>query len=178
MSSAGVWLTGCALWLTGCASGIRTTPVEVPPALRVPAGETLTLQLHGTGVQIYRCDASQSDPQRYEWVLVAPKAELRSSTGVLVGRHYAGPTWAGLDGSAVVGEVVARDPGPDAGAVPWLLLKAKSTSGGGTFGSVTHIQRIATRGGKGPAGQCAAAQEHATVGIPYQADYRFFSPGR
>jgi hypothetical protein len=149
----------------------------VPDALRVADGERLALQVHGTGVQIYRCDAAKTDPERFEWVLMAPEAELRSSAGVLVGRHYAGPTWEDTDGSTVVGEVVARDPGPDAGAIPWLLLRAKSTSGAGTFAGITHIQRLATVGGNSPAGGCAAAQSHTMLRVPYQADYRFYSPG-
>jgi len=162
--------------LTACGGGAPVKPPDVPESLRVAAGERMTLELRGTGVQIYSCDATKADPERFEWVLTAPEAELKSLTGALVGRHYAGPTWEGTDRSTVVGEVVARDAGPDAGAIPWLLLKAKSSSGAGVFGNVSHIQRIATSGGKAPAAGCTAAQAHTTLRVPYQADYRFYSP--
>lgn len=50
-----------------------------------------------------------------------------------IGKHYAGPTWEGKDGSKVVGEVNARDNGPDPNAIPWPLLSAKSKSGTGAY---------------------------------------------
>src|SRR5262249_60730287 len=50
-----------------------------------------------------------------------------------VGKHYAGPTWEGLDGGKVVGEVKTSMPAPVDKAVPWLLLDAKSHEGSGAF---------------------------------------------
>jgi len=48
--------------------------------------------------------------------------------GNKIAKHYAGTTWESNDGSKVVGEVKAKDNGPDPNAIPWLLLSAKSTS--------------------------------------------------
>jgi hypothetical protein len=59
------------------------------------------------------------------------------------------------------------------GAIPELLLQATNTRGDGVFGHVSFLQRLATRGGVAPAGPCA---ENQTVGVPYQADYRFYVP--
>ena len=50
-----------------------------------------------------------------------------------------------LDGSLVVGEVVQRS--AVQGAIPWLLLRARSTDGSGVFKNVKYIQRVDTVGG-------------------------------
>ena len=53
--------------------------------------------------------------------------------------HFAGPTWQASDGSKVVGELVAKDAGPDPNAIPWLLLAAKSTQGPGVLARTVSI---------------------------------------
>jgi hypothetical protein len=116
----------------------------------------VSLQSKATGVQIYVCGARRGDPSKYEWTLKAPEAEPHDSSGKRIGKHYAGPTWESNDGSKVVGEVKARDNGPDSNAIPWLLLTAKSTSGNGVFTRTNSIQRIDTIGGKAPSGGCDA----------------------
>jgi Protein of unknown function (DUF3455) len=169
-------LTGALLvWLlAGCAtSGAGTTPV-VPEALAVPATQVLSLETQATGVQIYACDASKDDPTRFEWVFKAPEAELFDRAGKRIGKHYAGPTWESIDGSKVVGEVRARDIGPDPNAVPWLLLNAKSTSGNGVFSQTQSIQRVHTAGGKAPADGCSQAQAGAERRVAYKATYYFY----
>jgi len=148
----------------------------VPDALRTSSNEVLSLQSRATGVQIYACKASSADPLKYEWVFVAPEAELRDPAGKRIGKHYGGPTWEADDGSKVVGEVVARDDGPDANAIPWLLLRAKANSGSGVLAGTTSIQRLDTAGGKAPAGACAAPQAGTEVRVPYTAAYYFFRP--
>src|SRR5512143_3698315 len=114
---------------------------EVPGVLKAPATQVLSLETQAAGVQIYECKASKDDPTRFEWVFKAPEAELFDSTGKKIGRHYAGPTWESNDGSKVVGEVRAKDNGPDPNAIPWLLLSAKSNSGSGIFSQTQSIQR-------------------------------------
>ncbi len=68
--------------------------------------------LHGSGVQIYQCLADPQNAKRFAWVFQSPAADLSDRSGKDVGRHYAGPTFEGNDGSKVVAEVVAKDPGP------------------------------------------------------------------
>jgi len=144
-------------------------------SLNPPADEALSLQSRAAGVQIYTCNARKDDPSKYEWTLKAPEAELRDLAGKRIGKHYAGPTWESDDGSKVTGEVKARDPGPDANAIPWLLLTAKSNSGNGVFARTASIQRLDTAGGKAPADGCDAKREGTEIRVPYTASYNFFS---
>src|SRR5258708_38972018 len=105
-----------ATLLAGCASTDMGMASAVPDNLKVPATQTLSVVAQATGVQIYECSASKTDPTRFEWVFKAPEAELFDTAGKRIGKHYAGPTWESNDGSKAVGEVKARDDGPDANA--------------------------------------------------------------
>lgn len=164
------------LWLAFAAAPLAATPPEVPDKLKVPADQMLALDLRGVGVQIYVCAARKDDASKSEWALKAPEAELFDAAGKKVGKHYAGPTWEADDGSKVVGELKARDDGPDPNAIPWLLLSAKSTSGSGILSRTTSVQRVRTVGGKAPADGCAqAADAGREVRVPYQAAYYFYS---
>jgi hypothetical protein len=160
--------------LSDCASSPALRPPDAPEALRPPANQVLALEAHATGVQIYECKASKDQPARFEWVFKAPEAELFDVAGRKIGKHYAGPTWESTDGSAVVGDVKARDPGPDPSAIPWLLLSAKSNSGAGVFSRITSIQRVQTVGGKAPSAPCGDSAEQV-VRVPYKAAYYFYA---
>ena len=160
--------------LAGCATPTIETAPTVPDSLRVPAMQTLSLETHAVGVQIYDCKPGKDDPARFEWVFRAPEADLFDGAGKKIGKHYAGPTWESNDGSKAVGEVKARDDGPDVNAIPWLLLSAKSTSGVGVLGQTVSVQRVQTVGGKAPAGGCGPAQAGREVRVPYSAAYYFY----
>ena len=164
-------------FLSGCASpDIGMTPVA-PENLKVPATQTLSIVAQASGVQIYECSASKTDPTRFEWVFKAPEADLFDIAGKNIGKHYAGPTWESSDGSKVVGEVKARDDGTDANAIPWLLLSAKSVEGNGIFGKTQSIQRVETIGGKAPAYGCNQAQQGTVARVGYLATYNFYVAG-
>ena len=120
-------------------------------------------------------NTSKTDPTKFEWVFKAPEADLFDGDGKKIGKHYAGPTWESNDGSKVIGEVVAKNNGPDADAIPWLLLSAKSASGKGVFGRILSIQRLSTVGGKAPAQGCDRAQSGKEARVPYKARYTFFA---
>ena len=156
--------------LAGCAA--LPAPPEVPSALKPPSGQVPYLEALATGVQMYEC--SQKADSSYEWAFRAPEATLVSRSGQVLGKHYAGPTWESIDGSTVVGEVMARDPGPTRSAIPWLLLGAKATTGAGTFGATQSIQRVATAGGVAPAEACAAGKLKQLARVPYTATYYFY----
>ena len=149
------------------------TPL-VPENLRTPATEVLSLEAAATGVQIYECNASKDEPTRFEWIFKAPEADLFDSAGNKIAKHYAGPTWESNDGSKVVGEVKAKDNGPDPNAIPWLLLSAKSTSGTGVFSQVKSIQRVHTVGGRAPTEACSQAQAGKVTRVGYKATYNFY----
>lgn len=162
-----------ALLAAGCASNALAPP-EVPAALRPPQDQSAFLEARATGVQIYECAAKPEDSSAYAWTFKAPEATLADPWGRPIGKHYAGPTWELADGSTVVGELKARDPGPDPSAIPWLLLTAKSTSGAGEFGHTQSIQRVRTAGGVAPAQPCSSSRAKQTVRVPYTATYYFY----
>jgi hypothetical protein len=170
------WHLSVIAVISGCVTSKVATMPSVPEPLRVPASQILIQQVHATGVQIYECRAGKDNPERFEWTFKAPEAELRDRANRLFGRHYAGPTWEAVDGSKVVGEVSARDAGPDPDAIPWLLLKATSTSGRGVLSNTKSIQRISTSGGKAPAGGCNGTLIGKELRVPYQAEYYFYAP--
>ena len=150
------------LLAAGCASG-----VPVPDSLRPAAGESLKAVLHAKGVQIYECRDAK-------WVFVAPQANLFDERGNRVARHFAGPRWEAIDdGSRIIGAVRSRADAPTPGAIPWLLLSAKSEGGQGEFSDVTSVQRVATSGGLAPESACTESMVEARV--PYTADYYFYS---
>ncbi len=160
--------------IAGCAhSNVGKSP-SVPEVLRVPPGEVLIRELQAVGVQIYECQAIKGEPAAFRWIFKAPEAELRNQAGMVVGRHYAGPTWEANDGSKVVGEVLARDDGADPKAIPWLLLSVKSASDSGLFSHIKNIQRINTSGGNAPSGGCNEALAAKETRVPYKADYLFY----
>jgi hypothetical protein len=163
--------------LAGCATGNPAAAPAVPAipdSLQVSASQVLLVGARGEGVQIYACQSSPEEPAHFAWVLKAPEAQLSDRAGKPIIRHFAGPTWQASDGSAVVGEVVARDNGPDPDAIAWLLLRAKSTSGSGLLSHTLSIQRLHTVGGKAPAAGCSAAQAGSEVRVDYSADYLFY----
>jgi Protein of unknown function (DUF3455) len=90
--------------------------------------------------------------------------------GSTVGRHYAGPTWEHVDGSAVTAKVVGSIPGPTANDVPLLKLEVVSRRGDGVLSRATTVQRLNTAGGA-LSGACEKAG--ALRSVPYCADYVF-----
>jgi hypothetical protein len=161
-------------------SGCATDPVapQVPDNLKVPDKLMLSRETPATGFQIYDCAASKANPSAYEWVFRAPEADLFDKSGRKIGRHYAGPTWEGEDGSKVVAGATASNPGPDPNAIPWLLLTTKTSSGSGMFGRTQAIHRLNTSGGKAPAGGCDASQSGKVARVPYKATYYFYVPAQ
>ena len=164
------------LMLCGCAATDhgRASPATVPAALQVPADQVLELRTRAVGVQIYTCEASHDDPARFDWAFKAPEAQLFDKAGKPVISHFAGPTWRANDGSSIVGEVAARDNGPDPLAIPWLLLRTKSGSGSGLLSRTLSVQRLNTVGGKAPPGGCGADLAGSEVRVHYTADYLFY----
>ena len=171
--AANLIATASLVTFSGFASAISDS-ANVPENLKVPATQTLAVSVQARGVQIYECGVSKADPARFEWIFKAPEAELFDKAGKKIGKHYAGPTWESDDGSKVVGAAKARDDGPDANAIPWLLLSATSAEGNGIFGKTQSVQRVNTVGGKAPADGCNQAQLGKIARVSYSATYNFY----
>jgi hypothetical protein len=119
---------------------IGTSPLALgadEAAITLPAGSAMLLELGAAGAQIYTCEAKEG---RFEWSFKAPEANLFDNQGRQAGTHFAGPTWKMVDGSAVVGEVIAKADSPEPGAIPWLLLRAKSHGGGVGLSGRRHLR--------------------------------------
>jgi len=141
---------------------------DIPAKLAPPQEGRLVGKYAAKGVQIYVCSVRGV---ANEWELKAPEAELTDAQGRSFAEHYAGPTWEAPDGSKIVGKVLASEPAPKAGAIPWLLLSTES-SGSGVLAGVRFAQRVNTSGGVGPTGACPTAGTERRV--DYTADYIFY----
>jgi hypothetical protein len=158
-----------------CPSLGPLKPPSVPAALQPPPDSTLMGRYRAQGAQIYTCKAVIGKDTAFAWSLKEPDATLLDEGCKPVGTHFAGPTWkSSADQSAVVGMKLAQAPAPVAGAVPWLLLKASSTSGHGVMNAVVAVQRVDTAGGVAPADHCSAATVGSEIRVPYTATYYFY----
>ena len=144
---------------------------QVPLAIAAVPGESVVATLHAEGAQIYECKIANDG--KLAWVFREPIATLLLDDRT-VGRHYAGPNWEHMDGSAVVGKVAANAPGKTANDIPWLKLEVTAHRGSGTLAGVTTVQRTNTVGGVF-AGACDKAGTFHSA--PYSADYVFLKKG-
>jgi hypothetical protein len=151
----------------------------IPAAVDLPANPSGHIRIatyFATGVQKYKAQlVPGTTPARYEWVFVAPLADLYDATNAKVGTHTAGPTWqlpGGQDSIHAQQFSPARTaPGTVPNTIDWLLLMPKTGKvPTGIFANVAYIQRIATKGGKAPATAPVNAAE--TIDVPYTAIYR------
>src|SRR5205085_12515312 len=126
------------LWLSlaAFAAAMSTTgqapAQQLPPAIAAP-GETTIVTLYAQGAQVYECKAGADG--KLAWAFREPIATLLLD-GKTVGRHYAGPNWEHMDGSAVVGKVAGNAPAPDGTAIPWLKLEVVRSRGRGALSGV------------------------------------------
>jgi hypothetical protein len=160
--------------IAGCATPSST--IGIPDKLRGGPNEVLALVVPAKGVQIYECRPRREQVGAFEWFFVAPEADLFDRGGAKIGKHYAGPHWEANDGSKLLGTVRERADAPAAGAIPWLLLSARSVGKPGSFASVTSVQRVNTAGGIAPQDGCTPASSGAQTRVPYTADYYFLGP--
>jgi Protein of unknown function (DUF3455) len=141
---------------------------DIPTALAPQQGAVALGRYAAKGAQVYVCRAKGAVN---EWAFKAPEAKLVDTDGRPFAKHYAGPTWEAPDGSKAVGKVLASEPAPKAGAIPWLLLSAES-SGEGALAGVRFVQRLNTVGGVAPPGACPTIGTEQPV--DYTADYIFY----
>ena len=159
-----------SLLLSGSLVNAISAETTVPDAIAAP-GEPVVLSTHAEGAQVYECKAGSDG--KMAWAFREPIATLMAD-GKTIGRHYAGPNWEHVDGSAVVAKAAGNAPGATAGDIPWLKLSVVSQRGNGVLTGVTTVQRINTQGGKLD-GACDKAG--ATRSARYSADYVFLRKG-
>lgn len=154
-----------------CATATFGQTPPVPAAVAAP-DETTVATFKGEGAQIYECKAGTDS--KLTWVFREPIAALILDDKT-VGRHYAGPTWEDVDGSAIVGKVAGNAPGATANDIAWLKLDVVSHRGSGILADVTTVQRLDTHGGAAQ-GACDKAGDFNNVG--YSATYMFLRKGK
>jgi hypothetical protein len=159
-----------ALLLLSGLSVSAKAQTPLPDAIAAP-GETVVLTVHAEGAQVYECKAGADG--KLAWAFREPIATLFVD-GKTIGRHYAGPNWEHIDGSAVVGKVTGNAPGATADDIAWLKLQVVSSRGSGVLTGVTTVQRINTKGGN-LKGACDQAGSFKSA--PYSADYVFLKKG-
>lgn len=158
------------------ASENLVIPASVDLPANLPDGNTRVATYYAIGVQKYKARIKAgTDPVQYEWVFVAPQANLYNSTNTKVGTHGAGPYWE----VSTVDSIFAQQfspartaPSPDVESIDWLLLMPKTgTTPTGIFADVDYIQRIATKDGKAPVTPPTNLTQ--TADVKYKAVYRF-----
>jgi hypothetical protein len=97
------------------------------------------------------------------------------AAGKEIGTHGAGPIWKSADGSLVKGQLVASNKAPEAGDIPWLLLKSSGHEGDGVLSKVEYIRRSETHGGVAPSSGCDSGHLDATARTAYSATYTFYA---
>ena len=143
---------------------------SLPDAIAAP-GEAVVLSVHAEGAQVYECKAGADG--KLAWAFREPIATLLAD-GKTIGRHYAGPNWEHMDGSAVVGKAAGNAPGATPDDIAWLKLQVTASRGSGVLTGVTTVQRINTKGGK-LEGSCDKASSFKSA--PYSAEYVFLRKG-
>jgi len=158
----------------GCAVLIAlatTARAQNPDAIRASAGEAPMLTIHAEGAQIYECKVDSTG--KLAWQFREPIAALMID-GKTVGRHFAGPNWELVDGSAVSGKVMGQAPAAAAKDIAWLKLEVTSQRGPGLLSGASSIQRINTKGGMV---EGACDKIGTFLSVPYSADYVFLRKG-
>jgi len=154
--------------------------LDIPSTIALPENlpnrNSRVATFYAVGVQKYKARIKAgSNPVVYEWVFVAPQAQLYDITNAKVGTHGAGPFWTTSSFDSIFAQhfIPPRTvSGTDPESIDWLLLMPKAgTVPTGIFANVDYIQRIATKGGKAPL--TAPANSNETVDVKYKAVYRF-----
>lgn len=179
-ASAAALLTACGSMGTMGGAPAMYNQASLPDAVKVPTGNRVAMETVGVGEITYECRdkvaaaGMPATPGAMEWVFVGPNAVLRDRSGKSVGKYYGPPaTWESMDGSKVTATQLAVAPA-GTGNIPYQLVKANPAMGTGAMTGVTHIQRVAIKGGVPPSTACSAANKGAKEIVKYQADYIFW----
>jgi hypothetical protein len=152
-----------------------TIPAVIDLPTNTPNGNARVATYYAEGVQKYKAQLKAGSSTEYEWVFVAPQADLYDAGNHKVGTHGAGPFWQLSAADSIFAQAynpAKTAPSADANGVDWLLLMPKTGKvPTGVFNSVNYIQRIDTKGGKAPTAAPHSAGQ--TADVKYTAIYRF-----
>ena len=181
----------------------RVETPDVPPTLRVDAGNHPFLVGHATGTQNYVCAPSSTSKTGVAYVLFTPEATLFNEDGDQLITHYFSPnldqrppgdpntdpnveadgairaTWQhSKDGSTVWAKAKASV--PVSGAIALVLLDVvgheDGLTGGNILSKTKQIQRLNTTGGVPlPYGCLSPTDVGHTAFADYTADYFFYT---
>jgi len=153
----------------------ETIPAAIALPENLPNGNSRVATFYAVGVQKYKAqEIPGSNPVAYQWIFVAPQADLYDITNKKVGTHSAGPDWQLSAADSMFGASFSppRTSTVDPASIDWLLLMPKTgKTPTGFFADVSYVQRIDTKGGKAPATPPVNATDVIDVG--YTAIYRF-----
>ncbi len=156
------------------ASEKLVIPAAIDLPANLPGGNSRLATYYAEGVQKYKAQLKPGSSTEYEWVFIAPEADLYDAYNTKVGIHGAGPYWTVAASDSIFAQhyTPQKTVTPDANSITWLQLMPKEgKTASGIFSNVIYIQRIATTGGKAPT---AAPQSLSdTVNVFYTAIYRF-----
>jgi hypothetical protein len=186
-------------------AGGQVTPPDVPPNLRVEAGNKAFLKGEAQGTQNYVCSPSGASSTGVAYALFTPQATLFSDDdGGQIITHFFSPnpdprdpntnpkvaapggairaTWVhSHDGSSVWAKLHTNGAAlVDKDAIAWLLLDEVGVDNGPTGGDIlaktTFVQRVNTTGGNAPKSGCDSPGDLGNQAfIPYTADYFFYT---
>jgi hypothetical protein len=145
--------------------------------VRPPEGAPLLFEATAKGTVRYECTGQegavwQAGP--VEETLFdkqgRPIAEMRSGAGCAYCMR-----WQATDGSAVVAQSIAREPGKRTGNVDAQLWAVRNHEGSGLFGSVETLRRTQGEGGEPVPHDCARIGTY--MRLSYSAHYQFYGAG-
>ncbi|KAA1075806.1 hypothetical protein PGT21_027276 [Puccinia graminis f. sp. tritici] len=121
-----------------------------------------TLQLYGTGNQIYSCSGGT-------WAPVGAEAQLYDQRGATVGHHYfsGGPRFDLDNYGTVIAKKISTQAAPSPGNAPWLKLQALP----GSTAPFRFVTRTQTSDGVPSSPGCQGDQQNFQ--IRYSAVYTF-----
>lgn len=171
-----------AALLGGCSSrpiaALNSALVQqdVPPTLRVPAGNQAVLQANATGKLVYECQAIKRAPFEYEWLARNPDMDLTDARGDRI-KHKPGAraSWVHPDGSIAHSREFVELPNGNHN-LPLQTYKVEPVATPGTLQNISYVQRLRTVGGWVSATPCTSALLGMRVTVPYEADYVFWRP--
>jgi len=159
---------------------LQSETTIIPQAIQLPQnlpnGNSIVATLYAIGVQKYKSEQIVgSSPVAYQWVFVAPEADLYDSTDAKVGTLSVGPAWQLSPTDSMFGQNFnppRKSPSPDPESIDWLLLMPQlGRTATGVFANVTYVQCIDTHGGKAPS--APPVNEGQAISVGYTAVYRF-----